>query len=144
MELRQLNSLQRATIEATADGIVVTDRDDVIRAYQPEAAWILNIPVQPPRISERLGRSHLGVSFRSRGGGPLITIVPDSAEKIVTTDMKFASGRIYELYVHPQKIGDRIVGRVWSLHDVTDQRLAEDAHQNGEQQDGHACRGSQP
>ena len=56
-----------------------------------------------------------------------VVSLPDSAEQIVTTDMKFVNGRIYELSVNPQWIGDRFVGRVWSLHDITDRRHAEEA-----------------
>jgi signal transduction histidine kinase len=129
-ELRQANSLQEATIESTADGIVVTDRKGMIRAYNRKAAHILNIPeYHPPDITESMIYSDLLVAslLEPEEFVRQVASLPDSTEQIVTTDMKFIGGRIYELYVHPQQIGDQIVGRVWSLHDITDQRLAEEA-----------------
>jgi signal transduction histidine kinase len=129
-ELRQANSLQNATIEATADGIVVMDKGGIIHEYNQRAAQILNIPVHSPGDIEEYGActDHL-VAFLSDPEEflRLITPLSDSAEKVVTTNLTFTNGRIYELYVHPQRLGDRIIGRVWSFHDITDQRHAEEA-----------------
>jgi signal transduction histidine kinase len=129
-ELRHANSLQKATIESTADGIVVMDRDGIIRAYNQKAAQILNLPAHSPRDTEDYGAytGHI-VAFLSDPDEflRLITPLSDSAEQIVTTNLRFTNGRIFELYVKPQRIGDRIVGRVWSFHDITEKRLAEEA-----------------
>ena len=57
----------------------------------------------------------------------LVAALPESAERIVATGLRFPDGRIYELYVQPQLVGSTMVGRVWSFHDITGQRLAEDA-----------------
>ena len=129
-ELRQANSLQKATIEATADGIVVMDKDGTIRAYNQRAAQILNLPAHSPRDTEEYGAcTDRLIAFLSDPDEflRLITPLSDSAEKVVTTNLTFTNGRIYELYVHPQRLGDRIIGRVWSFHDITEQRHAEEA-----------------
>jgi signal transduction histidine kinase len=128
-ELRQANSLQIATIESTADGIVVVDREGIIRAYNQKARAILNLPGRLPRAGGEYGAftAILGSLLpEPRGFLDAIGQLPESAEQIVTT-VRFRSGRIYELYVHPQLVGDHSLGRVWSLHDITDQRLAEEA-----------------
>jgi len=129
-ELRKANSLQKATIESTADGIVVVDRDGVIRAYNQKASHILDLPKHQPIDTEDYGAFiDKTVAFLSDPAGflRLVSSLPDSAEDVVMTDLKFNNGRIYELYEHPQLIGDRNIGRVWSFHDVTVQRQNEEA-----------------
>jgi signal transduction histidine kinase len=129
-DLRYANSLQKATIESTADGIVVVDREGMIWAYNAKASEILNLPANPsPDPQEAMVYlDHIVASLSDpEAFVRLVVSLPDSAEKIVTTDLKFVNGRIFELSVNPQWIGDRFVGRVWSLHDITDRRHAEEA-----------------
>ena len=129
-ELRDANSLQKATIESTADGIVVVDREGQVRAYNQKASRILDLPGHPPKEGAVVGiftsitMPHLAVPDEFL---PLITALPESAEQIVTSDLRFRNGAIFELYVQPQLIGNRSVGRVWSFHDITKKRHAEDA-----------------
>jgi PAS domain S-box-containing protein len=129
-ELRSANSLQRATIESTADGIVVVDREGMIRAYNQKASRILGLPAQQPKDGEVAGTFTVMTTAHLSGPEEFLTLVstlPESAERVVTTDLRFRNGRIFELYVQPQLVGNQPVGRVWSFHDITGQRHAEDA-----------------
>jgi signal transduction histidine kinase len=129
-ELRMANSLQKATFDATADGIVVVDHDNRIRASNEKAARILGLPRDLPEepadtalLIERLQP----VLVDPAGLVSAIDALPESAEQVVTSGLRFRDGRICEIYVQPEKIGTRIVGRVFSIRDITEQRHAEDA-----------------
>jgi signal transduction histidine kinase len=130
VQLRNASALQKATIESTADAIVVVDRDGRVRAYNQKASRILSLPAQLPKEGEA-GREFpeiLAPLITDPDAVlPLIAGLPESAEQIVTSDLRFGNGKIYELYVQPQLVGERSAGRVWSLHDITAQRHAEEA-----------------
>ncbi|HOX35927.1 MAG TPA: PAS domain-containing sensor histidine kinase [Methanoregulaceae archaeon] len=129
-ELKKVNSLQKATIESTADAIVVTDLQGIIRAYNRKASGILRIYTLPKNGEKGASFSDVTASRLPSGQENLqsaIAALPNSAEQVVGTELVFRNGRIFELYVHPQQIGDKIIGRVWNFHDITDQRNAEDA-----------------
>lgn len=127
-ELRDALSLLRATLESTADGILVVAADGTIAGANERFAELWGIP-------EELMESH--------DDGRLLAFVleqltdPDGfigkvqelyadpgAESL---DMlEFRDGRTFERYSRPQQVGDEIVGRVWSFRDVTSRQRAQD------------------
>jgi len=130
LELRHANSLQKATIESTADAIIVVDREGLIRAYNQKASHILHLPLHMPVESETYGIFIEKICpFLSNPDEFKKTISPlsESAEQFVTKNQKFNDGRIFEIFIHPQQVGDQIIGRVWSLNDVTEERHAKEA-----------------
>ena len=127
-ELEKLIAELRATLESTADGILVTALDGAIRSYNhlfaelwglPDElltqrddaaiyAWMDRCMVDASHYSERLGKIR-----RS----PLME---------ATDVLILRSGKILERVTLPQYARGRAIGRVYSYRDIT-QRLADEA-----------------
>jgi diguanylate cyclase (GGDEF)-like protein/PAS domain S-box-containing protein len=127
-ELEKLIAELRATLESTADGILVTDLDGAIRSYNhlfaklwslPEElltqrddpsiyAWMDKCIVDPEHYTERLGAIRRSTLIES------------------TDILVLRSGKILERLTLPQYARGRPIGRVYSYRDIT-QRLADEA-----------------
>jgi PAS domain S-box-containing protein len=127
-ELRDALSLLSATLESTADGILVVAADGTIAGANERFAELWGIPAD---------------LLESHDDGRLLAFVLDQltdpdgfigkvqelyadpgAESL---DMlEFRDGRTFERYSRPQQVGDEIVGRVWSFRDVTSRQRAQD------------------
>ncbi len=126
-ELNRSLSLLRATLEATADGILVMDRDDgvVIHNARFLDMWRLGAEAMAAGPVARTLRTALQQLSHPESLIQRIRELREdpSASSYDTIDL--ADGRVFELYSRPQRIGDDVVGRVWSCRDVTDRRQAE-------------------
>jgi PAS domain S-box-containing protein len=128
-DLRKAISLQNAAFEATADAIIVFDSTGEIRAYNRKALRFLGVDTAQKQdfsiVTFKQAANDLLLNpyevFR------MIDAPPESAGRVVAQDISFKDGRICELFVQPQRLGDQVVGRVFSFHDITDQRRAEEA-----------------
>jgi diguanylate cyclase (GGDEF)-like protein len=121
----------QATLEATADGILVTDLVGGVRAFNRRFAemWDLNAELQLSRDSEAIAQwLHRGVTepdaYRRRldalQQAPLLT----SVERLT-----LHNGRVFERVTRPLWARGRPQGRVFSFRDLTasleaDQRIA--------------------
>jgi PAS domain S-box-containing protein len=121
-KLEQAVSRWEATINATADGILVTDLDGTISAVNQRFLSLWQVP-----DVETEGRQYLALL------APVIDQLEDADAFLArlrdvyghkmqeTFDViRFKDGRIYERSSIPQRIGDAIAGRVWSVRDVTE------------------------
>ena len=126
--LKKTLSLLNASLESTADGIIVVDLKGNITSYNQNFVNMWDIP---PRLLE--SREWKGVVNQ------IVTQLknPDEFQSSIkdlqsfpgreSFDMiEFKDGKIFECYSKPQKIEDTLVGRVWSFRDVTDRRQAEE------------------
>jgi diguanylate cyclase (GGDEF)-like protein/PAS domain S-box-containing protein len=127
-ELEKLVAELRATLESTADGILVTDLDGGIRGYNQHFATLWGLPQE--LLTERDDASiyawmHRGVVDEESYTRRLQDI--DGAPLLQATDvLVLRSGKVLERVTLPQYGRGRPIGRVYSFRDIT-QRLASES-----------------
>ena len=135
-ELRTSLSLLHASLDSTVDGILIVDRagriarwnrrfkemwgvpDEILDAGDDDAAiaHVLSQLEDPDQFVAKVRElyAHPGDSSFDR--------------------LEFSDGRTYERYSQPQRLGDEVVGRVWSFRDISERLRGEEERQKLEQQ----------
>lgn len=127
-DLSEAMSLLTATLESTADGILVISSEGKIAGLNEQFLTMWSIPPElmkadseEPAMRLILSQVHNSESFLAR----VRELTRDPQEESHDT-IDLLDGRTFERYSRPQKVGDRIVGRVWSFRDVTPRRMAQE------------------
>ena len=120
-------SLLRATLDSTTDGILVVDVAGLVTLFNERFLQLWQLPMDKMAAATDLDAMKLvaaqlvdPASFFGR-----VAALYQAPETESMDTLEFTDGRIVERYSRPQRIGDRIIGRVWSFRDVTAQRRAE-------------------
>lgn len=129
--LREAMSILTATLESTADGILVMGNDGRVAGFNEQFLSMWNLPPEimdadsdEPALRLVIAQVADPVAFTARLGEVQEDAAAESHDVVELRD-----GRTLERYSRPQRVGDRIVGRVWSFRDVTLRRTAqEQAH----------------
>ncbi len=128
-ELKSSLSMLNASLESTADGILVVDGNGHVVRWNQKFVDLWQVPeeLQLTQVKDQV-LNHV-VSQMAKWDEFLDRVVELYAhpEESSLDILNLADGRVFERYSKPQKIGDEVVGRVWSFRDITSQRHSEDA-----------------
>jgi PAS domain S-box-containing protein len=128
-ELAQSLSMMRATLEATTDGILVTDDDGHVTGFNQRYALMWRVPAATMesrnhrRILEEIARQTVDATAFLAGIEKIYAEAPAESFDV----LELADGRVYERFSRLQMVDDTKVGRVWSFRDITERRRVEEA-----------------
>jgi PAS domain S-box-containing protein len=129
MELEKSVSLLRATLESTADGILVADLKGKMVSYNGKFVEMWGLPDSIIEARDDIKARAFAMDRLTDPKGFIERVMelyshPD-AEGCDLLELK--DGRVIERYSQPQRIGGKNVGRVWSFRDITERKRAEEA-----------------
>jgi PAS domain S-box-containing protein len=126
-EIENSLSILRATLESTADGILVVDREARIVTYNRKFAQMWRIPESLDAVRDHRQAVDYVVD-QLKEPDKFIAKIHDlySRPEAESYDLvEFKDGRVFERYSQPQRIAGEIVGRVWSYRDVSERKRLE-------------------
>ena len=127
-DLKQSLSLQRATLESTADGILVVNSAGRITTFNTRFAemWRLREDILASLNDQRALNFVTDQLKDPKAFIDNVKQLYNQPEMESFDVLEFKDGRIFERYSKPQWIGHRPVGRVWSFRDVTESKRTEE------------------
>ena len=125
--LEQYLSLLLATFNSTADGILAVDQEGKVTSYNQKFLSLWKIHES---IAAGMDHNQIRGLISGQLQNPDLLLNRDHfflgrPEAAVSEILELKDGRIIECYSQSQKIGEEIVGRVFSFRDVTELRRAE-------------------
>jgi|GEM_PF-193654 len=134
-EIRKALSLLDATLQSTADGILVVDTEGKISGLNQRFLEMWQIPNEviasrddKKAISFVLDQLSDPQQFLAKVQALYANPVAESFDTL-----EFKDGRIFERYSKSQIIDGKVVGRVWSFREVTERKRSQEALENSEQ-----------
>jgi diguanylate cyclase (GGDEF)-like protein/PAS domain S-box-containing protein len=127
LEIQDTFSLLRATLNSTADGLLVVDRNRRITSYNSQFAWMWLLPESLVQSGDDFQLIEY-ITDQLVDPRAFLTRVEELYTKpeVESTDtLHFKDGRVFERFSKPQYMAGEVVGRVWSFSDITEQTRLE-------------------
>src|SRR5215472_3389266 len=128
LQLQHSLSLLNSTLESTADGILVVSADRLVSSCNQKFLDMWGIPKMA--ITGLNDEALLAIAIPqlqdARKFEDELRALYSNPENVSFDTIHLKDGRIFERYSQPQRIGDQIVGRVWSFHDITESHHLEE------------------
>ena len=118
-EIQRTVSLLQATLDSTADGILVVDAKGRVSNYNRRFLEMWRIPPEVAAAGPDEGVVEF-VLHQLTDPDAFCNLAASNADDLVCAD-----GRVIERDSQPQRLGAEVVGRVWTFRDVTEHRRAE-------------------
>ncbi|MBE9528449.1 MAG: PAS domain S-box protein [Proteobacteria bacterium] len=121
-EIKKAFSLNVATLESTADGILVVDMESGFSGYNKKFLEMWKIPdsLMDEGDDSKVIDSIMEQLKDPEGFVRKIKELYSNPEADSFDILEFTDGRVWERYSRPQRLGAEIAGRVWSFRDITE------------------------
>lgn len=133
---QQTISLLEATLEATADGLLIVDRAGRIVRFNRRFAtmWGLSDAVlasgdDDAALAEAVEKVRDPAAFLER-----VRYLYDHPDEQSDDTVELVDGRVLERFSRPQMLGGEIMGRVWSFRDVSERLAAQQSQERSDEQ----------
>ena len=122
-------SLLQATLESTTDGILVVDGAGRIVTHNTRFTEIWGLP---PEVlaegSDGGALEHVRDQLEDPTGFlERVRALYREPERTGYDVLRLRDGRVVERHSRPQRLGDSVVGRVWTFRDITEQKRMQEA-----------------
>jgi signal transduction histidine kinase len=120
--LENARSLLEATIESTADGLLVVDLNGKVTAYNQRflSCWQIPAELAEERDDAKLLGFVLNQLEEPEGFIQGVRRLYDNPDEESFDIIRLRNDRVLERRSIPQRVGGVSIGRVWSFHDVTE------------------------
>ena len=126
-QLAQSVSLLRATIESSANGLLVVNLHGKVTLHNNRFLEMWRLPAE---LVEQNNDTAMLKAVLDQLAKPdefmhRVQELYQQPEQVSFETIEFKDGRVFERVSRPQRLGEQIIGRVWSFRDVTEQRRAD-------------------